>query len=237
MKKPMSSCLLYKVFPTTYLSVLLLALMFPAGLWLPTSWGWENGVIENLQILILAAGLVVSCFVAWNKRDDRKSRNLWLCLTPCWILAILREVSWGRIFYPVSIGTHGPEFITLQQLPYGFLVKPFVIIVIVVTLIAVYWNAKGIFICHKQLPVLDLTILLVAAIMAVLCDKNMLLHLHSYHQILEELAELTVYWSMVSIVMNIGLQKKNTSLEPIKKTSSIKITIYNKKDYFLHKER
>jgi hypothetical protein len=230
MKKTMSSCLLYKVFPTTYLSILLLALMFPAGLWLPPSWGWENGVIENLQILILAEGLVGSCFVAWNKRDDRRSRNLWLCLTPCWVLAILREVSWGRVFYPVSIGTHGPKFITLQQLPYGFLIKPFVIIVIVVTLITVYWNAKGNFIRYKQLPVLDLAILLVAAIIAVLCDKNMLLHLHSYHQILEEWAELTVYWSIVSIVMIIGLRKQNTSLEPTKKASLIKITIY-KKDY------
>ena len=42
--------------PTTWLSLLLLALMFPLGLGLPDWCGWENGPLENLQVVILFSG-------------------------------------------------------------------------------------------------------------------------------------------------------------------------------------
>ncbi len=57
MKKQASSWLVYQLFPTTYLSLLLTGLLFPAGLCLPAWWGWENGLLENLQVLILTVGL------------------------------------------------------------------------------------------------------------------------------------------------------------------------------------
>lgn len=199
MKKPTSSWFLYQLFPTTYLSILLTALLLPAGFYLPAWWGWENGPLENTQVLILGIGLVLSWLAAWNNRHDRTSRNLWLCLTPCWLLCILRELSWGRVFYPIFLGVHAPEFIPLQQLPYGYLVKPLVAVIIVVTLIAIYRTDPVTYIRQTKLPFLDFATLLLAALIADVCDKNLLSALQPYHQLMEEWAELTAYWSMVSI--------------------------------------
>ncbi len=47
MKKPNNSWFLYQLFPTTYLSILLTALLFPVEFYLPAWWSWENGPWEN----------------------------------------------------------------------------------------------------------------------------------------------------------------------------------------------
>ena len=96
MRKPANSWFLYRLFPTTYLSIFLLVFLFPAGFCLPAWWGGENGPLEDLQILLLIVGLAVSWLVAWNKSADRdqQARNFWLGLAPYWLLCILRELSW-----------------------------------------------------------------------------------------------------------------------------------------------
>lgn len=180
----------WKPAPTTCISLLLLALLFPLGLSLPDWWGWENGPLENIQIVILGGGLLTTWLAADYNRHERKIRNLWLWLTPFWLLCIGRELSWGRIFYPVSIGVHGPGFITLQQLSYGYLVKSFVAIVLVITLIAIYRTDPITYVRQTRLPCLDFVTLLLTVLIAVFCDKNLIPFLQPYHQVVEEWAEL-----------------------------------------------
>lgn len=111
------------------------------GLTLPPWWGWENGPLENTQVLILAIGLVVSWFAARHNRDNRKARNLWLWLTLFWLLVMGRELSWGRVFYPVASGANGPELISLHQLWYGPLIRPFVAAVMIAMVTGIYLNS------------------------------------------------------------------------------------------------
>ena len=155
MIKSMNFGFSYQLYPTTRLSLLLLALLLPAALCLPAWWGWENGPLENLQILVLAAGLAMSLLAAYNHSADRQARTLWRWLSPFWLLCIGRELSWGRVFFPVSMGAHGPEFIPLQQLAYGYLIKPLVAIVVVITLIAIYRTNPITYIRQTTLPYLD----------------------------------------------------------------------------------
>jgi hypothetical protein len=121
------------------------------------------------------------------------------------------------------MGAHGPEFITLQQLPYGFLIKPLVAIVIVVTLMAIYRTDPVTCIRQTKLPFPDFVTLLLAALIAIFCDKNILPFLQPYHQVLEEWAELTAYWSMVSIATVTGFTKSASfSVKQVKKRSVIR---------------
>jgi hypothetical protein len=207
--------------PTTWLSLLLLALLFPLGLSLPDWWSWENGPLENTQIIILGGGLLTTWLAADHNRHDRKVRNLWLWLTPFWLLCIGRELSWGQVFYPVSIGVHGPEFISIHQLWYGPLVKPLVAITIITMIIGCHSSPLK---CLRQttLPLLDIAILFLAAILSIWFDKSTISFLHPCEEVLEEWAELTAYWSMVSIVMITGFQKKsNSSLKRAKNLPTI----------------
>ncbi len=203
-----SDCLLsWHIFPTTWLSLLLVVLLFPMGLTLPPWWGWENGPLENTQVLILAIGLLVSWFAARHNRDNRKARNLWLWLTLFWLLVIGRELSWGRVFYPVASGANGPELISLHQLWYGPLVRPVVAAAMTAMVTGIYLNSPLKYIRQTTLPLLDLVILFITVILTSVCDKSMLPLFHSQEEVLEEWAELTAYWSMVSIATIAGFTK------------------------------
>lgn len=226
MARQYRTCYSWKPAPTTWLSLLLLVLLFPVGLSLPGWWGWENGPLENTQVFILGIGCLLSFFAARYNRNNRKARNLWLWSAPYWLLCIGRELSWGRVFYPISIGPQGPEFISIHQfhqLWYGPFIYPFIAIVIVATLVGIYRSSPLEYIKQTTLPLLDIAVLLIAIILASWFDKGTLPLFHHSEEVLEEWAELTAYWSMVSIAAVSGFTKSaKNSLNQVKRLSVIK---------------
>ena len=68
----------WRIYPLTWISLLLVVLLFPLGILLPSWWSWENGPIENTQVVILSAGVVLSWSAAHHNRDDNQMRKLWL---------------------------------------------------------------------------------------------------------------------------------------------------------------
>lgn len=220
-----SNCLFsWKPFPTTWISILLTVLLFPLGLILPAWWGWENGPLENTQIVILGVGLIISCLAAQHNRDNRNFRNLWLSLIPFWLLIIGRELSWGRVSYPVALGPNGPEFISLYQLWYGRFIRPIAAIVILTILTGICLNSPLKYIRQTTLPLLDIGILCIMAILASAFDKSAFSLLHAQEEVLEEWAELTAYWSLVSIAVVSGFTKP--SLPPLIQVKAIRKSHY-----------
>ncbi len=202
-----------KLFPTTWISLLLTILLLPMSLTLPAWWGWENGPVENTQVFILCIGLILTWFAARYNRNDRKIRNLWLGLTPFWLLCIGRELSWGRVFYTTSIGRDGPEFISIHQLWYGQWVYPIVAVVIVALILGICFNSPWNYIRKTPMPLVDMIILLIMTVLASIFDKATIAFLHPHEEILEEWAELTAYWSLISIVAIIGFKNKLTRID------------------------
>lgn len=81
-------------------------LMFPLASRLPESFGCENGIIENLQIFWLFGGLIL-CSAAHDHRfQDWGGRpyTLWKAGILYYFLLIMREISWGRTFFPTANG-------------------------------------------------------------------------------------------------------------------------------------
>ena len=110
-----------------WLLLLGVLLSYPISHYLPLMWGWENSLLEWLQVAILALGLVLN-YRWWQqaKADNNLSNTRFLaCATLLWLLMIGREISWGRVFYPSGFDVvNGPSFLTLTQVPYGSLVYP-----------------------------------------------------------------------------------------------------------------
>jgi hypothetical protein len=168
------------------------------SLHLPVAWGWENSLLEWLQILILSFGLVLNCRW-WQEakaaRDLSNARFLgWGA--PLWFLMIARELSWGRVFYPSGFdAVNGPTFLTLSQLPYGPLVNPLLAILIVTWLYMVIKH--GLYkIPYKLLregrfPVAEMAITVFAFVVAELGEK--ILHLQS----MEEFVECFAYLGLI----------------------------------------
>lgn len=200
--------------PTTWVSIILVLLLFPIGLSLPPSWGWENGPLENTQVLILSIGLVLSWFAAQHNQHNRNAQNLWLWLILFWLLCIGRELSWGRVFYLVAFGNNGPEFLSIHQLWYGPWVHLLIAIVVIVMLIGICCSSPFKYLRQKKLPFVDIAILFTATALAGWFEKTTIHLLLPHKVLLEEWAELTAYWSMVSIAFITGL--KTGSTQPIK---------------------
>ncbi|RZI65400.1 MAG: hypothetical protein EOP79_11555 [Variovorax sp.] len=92
------------------LLLLLLLACRPLADRLPAQWGWENGVLENLQVLILLAGGAFALAIC--KRDWKSQRALLaLVVLPLWAVLVARELSWGAVFLtPLDITAAGPQF-------------------------------------------------------------------------------------------------------------------------------
>ena len=77
----------------------LLALSFPLTHWLPQFWGWENGPLENVQVVILLADLLGAAMAAYRQRGSVAAPLWWVAL-PFWLVFMGRELAWGAAFLP-----------------------------------------------------------------------------------------------------------------------------------------
>lgn len=90
--------------------LLCLLLCFPLARFIPLEWSWENGVIENAQVLVLLAGLAFAG-LAWRRAAQDGAAMLGLCAMPVWFLLAGRELSWGAVFLPpLGFGPEGPVY-------------------------------------------------------------------------------------------------------------------------------
>lgn len=185
---------------STWVSVLLLILLFPVALTLPKAYSFENHLIENLQVVVLLGGFLMTLGFVRKMRDHAHIRNFWRTALPIWLIMALRELSWGRAFYPVGMTEDGPVFISLQELWYGPAVHPALGVIIVVLLFFAWKNLRKMggrtAIC---LSVFDMGLFVVMALSSqMVFEKGVISALKPYSQMLEECAELISYWCLVS---------------------------------------
>jgi len=166
--------------------------------YLPISWGWENNLLEWLQVIILTSGLALTC--KWwqeaKSAGDLTSARFLAWATPLWLLMIGRELSWGRVFYPNGFNAvSGPSFLTLAELPYGAFVNPLLAIILVVWLFVVikYRLDKIPYHLLKEcrFPASELAITILAFVVAELGEKK--LHLPA----MEEFDECLAYLGLI----------------------------------------
>lgn len=82
---------------------------------LPVSFGWENGWLEDVQVVVLLTGaLTALCFaLASNSNSSvgREAKGLAMALVPVWCLLAARELSWGAVLLPpVGFSEDGPVY-------------------------------------------------------------------------------------------------------------------------------
>lgn len=89
--KNIFSRLVWKVYPTTAFSIFTLIAIIPCSLFLPEKFAWENFVIENFQLLILAITFIFALKAKVNK-------NLFRWFAIIIFILFLREINAGRTF-------------------------------------------------------------------------------------------------------------------------------------------
>ncbi|WP_110953200.1 hypothetical protein [Anaerosinus massiliensis] len=172
--------------------------ILPLAKVLPMQWGWENGILENAQVGVLAIGLCMN-FYFYKKSVARNEKMQYLSIASFFALLIGRELSWGRVFFQTNMTKAGPTFIAMDQIPYHMLIRLGILLFIVGVLLALVYNVRWEKVVQVAVPVIYIVLIICNIIFSVLGEKGVLLN-EVQGQIIEELAELMAYFFMVKIV-------------------------------------
>jgi len=197
----------FKFYSVTFLALISLLIIFPGILYLPEKLGYENGLFENLQMLIL----FISCYFALSVKNNKKFFIfIFLVLT----ILILREVNCGRtLFFPIEGQENAFYSVkmlkqgTIIQRIFGNLVHP--VFGTYIGLVGLYfifnklWKNIIEIIKKTKLPVINFILLLIGIFLGLFAEKTM------NNLLFEELAELLFYVSLMGIIYLYSREKNN----------------------------
>jgi len=102
--------------PLTVFVLLYCAAVYPLALWGEPRYFVENGLVENLQLVVLAIAFVISLRVKQHKK-------FYVCIAMFIVLMIMRETNLGRAFFCEKY-LSPDELCRWKSMKYGFIVEP-----------------------------------------------------------------------------------------------------------------
>lgn len=186
------------------LGVFLLSVI--AGRCLPLTWAWENGPLEWMQVAVLGVGMLL-CWVrarGLSAAGEPRAARFWVWATPAWLFFIGRELSWGRVFFPVGVGEKGPYFTPMADLRFGYLVHPIIIVLILLWLINIIrygiYKVPFSLMLEKLFPVSELVITAAAFACSLYAAK------YVRFPLMEESIETAAYLGLVAVTLQMKLR-------------------------------
>lgn len=112
----------FSVNSAKYFSILFALAIIPLSAILPASISWENGPLEDFQVLLLFSGCLISLYF-YKQAPHSRFRKMWLTTSGLFLLLTGRELSWGRVFFQTKLTTHGPEFLSMSHIPHHMIIN------------------------------------------------------------------------------------------------------------------
>lgn len=100
--------------PTTWLTLVVALVCLVCAFVLPDSYGLKNSPIENVQMLVVAIGLYVTCTAR-----DRKC--LYVFASLCLFFILAREVNYGRTLFIFADPENAKSYPKWKDMEYGWL--------------------------------------------------------------------------------------------------------------------
>lgn len=174
----------------TVLGTITALAIIPAVMFLPESYGFENGIIENIQLVFLFLGIF---FAARPKIDKKFFTFIALVLG----ILIIREVNCGRtIFFPIPGEVN--EFYRWSEIKYGWLAHP--IYGIYMAFVGFYFLKNKLYttlwqkIKDIKFPIWNFVLLIIGIVLGVYAEECV------HNLVFEESAELLFYVILVGFV-------------------------------------
>lgn len=180
----------FKIYGASWVSILTALMIVPCIMFLPEKFGYENGLLENIQMAVLFFGLYLSFF---SKIDKKFYIFVGLVL----IILILREVNCGRtLFFPVP----GMEnvFYSWKDIKYGYLAHP--IYGAYIALVGIYFLKNKLFmnlwnyIKNTKLPIWNIIFMFLGMGLGLYAEHS------AHNMVFEEITELLFYVSLIGII-------------------------------------
>lgn len=180
----------FKIYGVTWLSILTAIAVIPCVMFLPEHFGYENGLLENIQMVVLFCGL----YLAFTSKVDKKFFVFaGLVLT----ILMLREINCGRtLFFPVP----GVEnaFYSWKDIKYGYLAHPLYGLYIASVAVYFLWNKLFLnfwnIIKYTKLPFWNIFLMILGMGLGLYAEHGM------ENMVMEEITELLFYISLVGII-------------------------------------
>ena len=196
----------FQFYSVTWIALAIGLAIIPCLMYLPQKYGYENGLLESIQMVILF-GMLGMCLT--SKVNKRFFKFAALALT----IIMIREVNCGRTLFFHIPGTEN-SFYSWKDIKYGYLVHP---------IYGTYIGLIGlIFLCKKlyidmwkmikniKLPVWNLLFMGIASFCGAIAEKAT-----NNNFIFEETFELLFYIALAGVVYlysrhkNFALEQKN----------------------------
>lgn len=174
---------------------LFLALIYPLSGIFPDWVSFENGPIENLQVVALAGG-ALQCLL-YRSRERGKLRGLWLSGAVIFFILAFRELSWGRVFMVRGYAENGePVFLAASEMPFRTEIHALVGVLALLCLYLLVRHAPWKKILKNRLFPLPQFLLIIAGVtLCTLGDHKAFFHTLRDQQI-EEMGELLMYLAL-----------------------------------------
>lgn len=177
---------------------------------LPIEYSYENHFLENLEVVILFLGIVI-CIGKIRDFILYDSIKFYVASIIIYILMIGRELSWGRVFYPIGMDKNGEQiFVKVHELWYGSVVYPMVgiLILIVLILLGVYfYQSRRQGICW-YIPLGEFLFFIVTSILGQFVFDRGLVQFGNYNQLLEESCEIIAYIALICYTYDIFFKRR-----------------------------
>lgn len=200
-----------KIYKTYCILACLAIVLLPQAFVLPIECSYENHLLENMEVCILGIGLI-NMLYRTMKVNVKKVKNFYLACGIFYMIMIARELSFGRVFYPIGLDKNGEQvFINIHQLWYGPIVYPIITILVLLAIVLMVKTYK--YIKKEQiiciLPKYSIRLFIIMLILSqVVFEKNLISFLSDYGQLLEECTEILAYCSLVCFTYDISFKKK-----------------------------
>lgn len=177
---------------------------------LPIEYSYENHFLENLEVVILFLGIII-CIGKIRDFILYDSIKFYVASIIIYILMIGRELSWGRVFYPIGMDKNGEQiFVKVHELWYGSVVYPIVGILILIALILLvvyFYQSRRQGICW-YIPLGEFLFFIVTSILSQCVFDRGLVQLGNYNQLLEESCEIIAYIALVCCTYDISFKRR-----------------------------
>ena len=181
----------WHILPMTILGMLLLVAIYPLMRYAPAEWFVEDGVVENIQLLIL----VIAFGVALCAKFEHKMFVLVAFLV---LFLIVREVNGGRAFFCARY-LDPDEICRWNNMKYGYLADwirgIFAIGVLIYALAAKLWQPIWRYVTKAPLYVWDFLLFAVAAVGAQIAETA-----YIDNEIMEEGMETVMYIMLIRLI-------------------------------------
>ena len=188
----------FKIYPVTWIAILFALIIIPGLIYFPKEFGYENGILENIQMVFLFIGLIL----AFNAKVNKK---FFIFAGLVITIIMLREINCGRtLFFPIPGEVN--HFYSWKDIKYGYLAHP--IYGLYIGCVGLYFFINKLFIDlwnivkKIKFPVWNFVLLIVGMAIGLYAEKCL------ENAILEELGELLFYVSLTGIIWLYGFNKK-----------------------------